>query len=62
VATDDPADLTCPVRDLGAAYLGATSLAVLAAAGSVRELTPGALRAAATAFGWHRLPAPTETF
>jgi predicted acetyltransferase len=60
--TEDPADLACTVLELGTAYLGATSLATLAAAGTVRELTPGALRRAATAFGWHRAPSPTETF
>ena len=61
-ATSDPADLACTILELGAAYLGATSLATLGAAGTVRELTPGALRRAATAFGWHRLPNPTEVF
>lgn len=61
-ATDDPADLACTVLELGAAYLGATSLAALGAAGTIRELTPGALRRTATAFGWHRLPNPTEVF
>jgi predicted acetyltransferase len=60
--TEDPADLACTVLELGAAYLGGTSLAALAAAGRVHELTPGALNAASTAFGWHRLPYPTESF
>jgi len=60
--TEDPADLACSVLELGTAYLGAVSLAALGAAGSVRELTPGALRAASTAFGWHRMPHPTEVF
>ncbi|RZU52509.1 putative acetyltransferase [Krasilnikovia cinnamomea] len=58
----DPADLACTVLELGAAYLGGTSLAALGAAGRVRELTPGALAAASTAFGWHRLPHATEVF
>ncbi|MGV9315357.1 GNAT family N-acetyltransferase [Streptomyces sp. NPDC003691] len=49
--TADPADLALPVRALGAAYLGGTSLASLASAGQVRELRPGALAAASTAFG-----------
>jgi predicted acetyltransferase len=61
-ATADPADLACTVLELGSAYLGATSLAALGAAGTVRELTPGALRRASTAFGWHRMPNPTEVF
>jgi predicted acetyltransferase len=60
--TQDPADLACTVLELGAAYLGATSLATLQAAGTVRELTPGALRRASIAFGWHRMPNPTEVF
>ncbi|GAA0797644.1 hypothetical protein Sya03_52980 [Spirilliplanes yamanashiensis] len=54
--------MACPVVDLGSAYLGGVSLGALARAGRVRELTPGALGAAATAFGWHRLPAATEVF
>jgi hypothetical protein len=50
------------VLELGATYLGAVTLAALAAAGRVRELTPGALARASTAFGWHRMPNPTEVF
>jgi predicted acetyltransferase len=61
-AATGPADLSCDVRDLGAAYLGGTSLAALAAAGRVRESTPGALQSASIAFGWHRLPSATEVF
>ncbi|MGB8942891.1 MAG: GNAT family N-acetyltransferase [Streptomyces sp.] len=49
--TDDDADLALSVRDLGSAYLGGVSLASLAAAGRVRELRPGALAEATTAFG-----------
>lgn len=60
--TTDPADLACTVLELGAAYLGGTRLAALAAAGRVRELTPGAVDRASLAFGWHRLPNPTEIF
>ncbi|AEV82227.1 acetyltransferase [Actinoplanes sp. SE50] len=59
VRTGDPADTVCSVTDLGAAYLGGTSLSALAAAGRVRQLTandPG------VAFGWHRAPSVTETF
>ncbi len=37
------ADLTLPLESLGAAYLGGTSLALLAAAGLVAEDRPGAL-------------------
>jgi predicted acetyltransferase len=60
--TDEPADLACDVADLGAAYLGGVSLAALAAGGRVRELRPGALTAASTAFGWPRQPSATEVF
>ncbi|MEV6345050.1 GNAT family N-acetyltransferase [Actinoplanes sp. NPDC051851] len=57
--TTDPADLECSVTDLGAAYLGGTSLATLAAAGRVRLLTAND---PSLAFGWHRPPSATETF
>lgn len=50
--TPDPADLRLHVRELGAAFLGATSLAARATAGLVTERTPGALARASTAFGW----------
>ncbi|MWA11127.1 GNAT family N-acetyltransferase [Streptomyces sp. BA2] len=49
--TDEDADLALSVRDLGSAYLGGVSLTSLAAAGRVRELRPGALAEATTAFG-----------
>lgn len=55
--TDRAADLTLDVRELGAAYLGGTSLAALTAAGLVVERTPGALAAASSAFGWPVAPA-----
>jgi predicted acetyltransferase len=60
--TTEPTDLACTVLELGTAYLGATSLAALGAAGTVRELAPGSLRKASIAFGWHRMPNPTEVF
>ncbi|MDQ7905583.1 GNAT family N-acetyltransferase [Phytohabitans sp. ZYX-F-186] len=60
--TSAEADLACDVTDLGAAYLGGTSLAALAAAGRVRELRPGALHRASTAFGWYRQPSAPEIF
>lgn len=56
------ADLVCDIADLGAAYLGGVSLAALAAAGRVREVTPGALATASLAFGWQRAPSVTEGF
>ncbi|CAM5529675.1 GNAT family N-acetyltransferase [Streptomyces pseudogriseolus] len=48
--TRDPADLALSARELGAVYLGGVSLTALAAAGRVRELRPGALAEASTAF------------
>jgi predicted acetyltransferase len=62
VRTDVPADLSCDVRDLGAAYLGGASFGALAAAGRVRELRAGAAARAAVAFGWHRAPVSIEVF
>jgi predicted acetyltransferase len=55
-ATDAQPDLALDVRDLASAYLGGESLAALAGAGLVRELRPGALLAAAAAFGWPVAP------
>ncbi|GAA1604416.1 GNAT family N-acetyltransferase [Actinoplanes couchii] len=57
--TEDSADLVCSVTELGAAYLGATSIAGLAAAGRVRQLTGND---PTIAFSWHRKPSPTEVF
>jgi predicted acetyltransferase len=52
---DDP-DLAVDVADLGAAYLGGTTLAELALAGRLAELRPGSLAAASAAFS--HAPAP----
>jgi predicted acetyltransferase len=52
VPTKDAPDLRVTVGDLGAAYLGGSTLIARAAAGHVRELTPGSLAAASLAFGW----------
>ncbi|WP_024288895.1 GNAT family N-acetyltransferase [Cellulomonas sp. KRMCY2] len=60
--TDAPADLLLDVRDLGSAYLGGVSLAALATAGLVTELTPGALHGAAVAFGWPLAPVCSWVF
>ncbi|SFP42702.1 Predicted acetyltransferase [Amycolatopsis arida] len=62
VRTAGEPDLVCDVADLGAAYLGGTSLASLAAAGQVRERRPGALAAASTAFGWPVAPSALGLF
>ncbi|MFE7709710.1 GNAT family N-acetyltransferase [Streptomyces sp. NPDC057486] len=48
--TDGPADLALSVRELGAAYLGGTSVDSLARAGRVRELRAGAVDEASLAF------------
>ncbi|MDP9100682.1 MAG: GNAT family N-acetyltransferase [Actinomycetota bacterium] len=55
-ATADPADLTLGVADLGAAYLGGSSLVARAAAGGVVEWSAGSL-STSTALGWPG-PAP----
>ncbi len=54
--TTDPADLQLSAAELGAAFLGGTTLASLAAARLVRELRPGALTRASTAFRGEREP------
>lgn len=54
--TSAPAGVALPAYALGAAYLGGTRLAALAAAGLVRELRPGALAALSAALAWD--PAP----
>jgi predicted acetyltransferase len=60
--TDAPADLALDVRELGAAYLGGTTLGELAGAGLVEELRPGALRDASVAFGWPVAPGSSWIF
>lgn len=60
--TGSASDLALDVRDLGTVYLGGPSLAALAAAGHVRELSRGAVGAASIAFGWGRAPAAIEVF
>ena len=54
--TDEPADIALDVKELGAAYLGGTRLASVAAAGLVGELAPGAVGSLSTAMSWD--PAP----
>lgn len=60
--TTAAADLALSATELGAAHLGGTTLDALAAAGRVRELTPGALTAAARAFRGTRAPWCPEMF
>ena len=54
--TEDAADLTLDIAELGAAYLGGTRLATLAAAGLVTESRPGVVRLLSAAMSWD--PAP----
>jgi predicted acetyltransferase len=61
-STVDDADISCDVRALGAAYLGAAPLVALAATGQVSEHTPGALERASAAFAWHRAASSIEVF
>lgn len=60
--TPDAADIALTSTDLGAAYLGGTSLSLLAAAGRVRELRPGALAEVSVAFAHDRAPFCPEVF
>ncbi|MFD5186452.1 GNAT family N-acetyltransferase [Streptomyces sp. NPDC058372] len=55
-ATTAPADLRLGAEELGAVFLGGTTLAALAAAGRVEELRPGALAHASAAFRQDRAP------
>jgi len=54
--TTGPADLRLTPAELGAAFLGGTTLTTLAAAGHVEELRPGALPLASAAFCGDREP------
>ena len=54
--TDRDPDLVLGVEELGAAYLGGTSLAALHAAGRVTEVSPGAVTLASTSFSWPVAP------
>lgn len=54
--TDAAADVTMEIEALGAAYLGGTSLASLAAAGRVATTDPARLDELSVAFGWPRQP------
>ena len=54
--TDRDPDIVLGIEELSAAYLGGVSLASLQAAGRVREISPGAVTLASTAFGWPVTP------
>lgn len=60
--TSDPADLSLGVEELGAAYLGGTTLNALGSAGRVVEHRPGALRAASRALRGDVEPMCTHVF
>jgi predicted acetyltransferase len=61
-ATGAEPDLALGATELGAAYLGGTTLTSLAAAGRVEERTPGALAAASHGFGGAVAPWCFEAF
>jgi predicted acetyltransferase len=54
--TEDPADLAMDVRELASVYLGGSTLAVLARAGLITELRPGAVTDASRAFATDLAP------
>lgn len=60
--THEPADLELTAAELGAIYLGGTTPAQLAAAGRIRELTPGAVARTTLAFRAEREPWCPEVF
>jgi predicted acetyltransferase len=59
---EDEPDVSVPVAALGSAYLGDGQLATRLGAGLVREHTPGAVRALATAMSWQPKPWAGLTF
>ncbi len=59
---DASPDMTLSVRELGAAYLGGTSLGALHAAGLIDEHRPGAVARAAAAFRWPIAPFCADMF
>jgi predicted acetyltransferase len=54
--TDRDPDIVLGIEELSSVYLGGVSLAGLQAAGRVREVSPGAVTLASTAFGWPVAP------
>jgi predicted acetyltransferase len=60
--TNAPAVVSLDVRELGAAYLGGTSLNALAGAGRLHVARPAAFDALSVGFGWCRQPSVTEVF
>ncbi|MDX3002662.1 GNAT family N-acetyltransferase [Kribbella solani] len=62
VRTEDAADLSLSVTELGATYLGARSLAEFVPTGRVIEHTPGVLSQVSAAFRWAVAPVSLEIF
>lgn len=60
--TEDPADLTLSITELGAIYLGGRPLAEFATTGRVTEHTPGTLTQTTAAFHWPLAPVSVEVF
>jgi predicted acetyltransferase len=60
--TDDPADLSLSISELGAVYLGERTLTEFAATGRVTEHTTGALSRTTAAFRWPVAPVSLEIF
>lgn len=60
--TTAPADVTVPVAELAAIYLGARSAGEFVPTGKVIEHTTGAVMAAGAAFGWPVAPGAIEIF
>jgi len=60
--TQDPADITLDVRELGALYLGSGSLTALASAGLVTAVRPDRLAEASTALAWPVAPVCSWVF
>jgi len=56
VPTTAGADVALDVTELGAAYLGGTTVGAMAAAGLVTELRPGAVRELSAAMSWDLAP------
>jgi predicted acetyltransferase len=54
--TDRDPDIVLGIEELSSVYLGGASLATLQGAGRVREVSPGAVTLASTAFGWPVAP------
>jgi predicted acetyltransferase len=54
--TDRDPDIVLGIEELSAIYLGGVSMATLQGAGRVREVSPGAVTLASTAFGWPVAP------